>query len=108
MENIEIALGKYLRSRDVSDFPLELTLAPENTGADFSTNLAMRLTIVLHQAPLEIASEIKDFLESPEYKIEIAPPGFLNFTMSECQCGNPDITIDYLFYRYSIFNKSLL
>lgn len=83
MENIEIALGKYLQSKDISDFPLDLTLAPENTGADFSTNLAMRLAKVLHQAPLEIAHDIMENLASSDYKIEVAPPGFLNFTMSE-------------------------
>ncbi|MBR3365971.1 arginine--tRNA ligase [Candidatus Saccharibacteria bacterium] len=81
MEQIKNSLENYLKAQGIEDIALELTLAPENTGADFSTNLAMRLAKTLHKSPLEIANDIKNELENPDFEIEVATPGFLNFTM---------------------------
>lgn len=81
MEQIKNSLENYLKTQGIEDIALELTLAPENTGADFSTNLAMRLAKTLHKSPLEIANDIKNELENPDFEIEVATPGFLNFTM---------------------------
>ena len=81
MEQIKNSLENYLKAQGIEDIALELTLAPENTGADFSTNLAMRLAKTLHKSPLEIANDIKTTLENPDFEIEVAAPGFLNFTM---------------------------
>ena len=81
MEQIKNSLENYLKAQGIEDIALELTLAPENTGADFSTNLAMRLAKTLHKSPMEIANAIKNELENPDFEIEVATPGFLNFTM---------------------------
>ena len=81
MENISVALENYLKQHNIEGQTPELSLARENTGADFSTNLAMRLTKVLHKSPLAIAEDIKNELKNPDFEIEVAAPGFLNFTM---------------------------
>lgn len=82
MEHIKTALEDYLKSQDITDITPELSLAPEATGADFSTSLALRLAKPLHQSPLEIANDIATSLDSPDYEVSVAAPGFLNFTMS--------------------------
>lgn len=58
----------------------------ENFG-HYSTNIALRLVKIRKQPPLEIAEEIKSGIEriAPKKffeKIEIAPPGFINFWLS--------------------------
>ena len=79
MENIITALKKYLESQGVTDITPELTPAPENTGADFSTNLAMKLAKHLHKSPMEIAEDLRAVIK--DCQVEIATPGFLNFTL---------------------------
>jgi len=62
-----------------------VTVAPEDTGADFASNVAMQLAKLVHKAPVAIANELKDtFLADAEadgltWQIEIAGPGFMNF-----------------------------
>lgn len=59
-----------------------VTVAPEDTGADFASNVAMQLAKLVHKAPVAIAEELKTaFLEesSEAWRVEIAGPGFLNF-----------------------------
>lgn len=83
MENIQAALLKYCETNEITDITPELTLAPENTGADFSTNLAMQLAKYLHKPPMTIAEEIKSSLEGEDFTTDIAAPGFLNFTFKD-------------------------
>jgi len=58
---------------------------PKNeSNGDYSTNIALMLTKILHDNPINIANKItdsisKDILE----KVEIAPPGFINFTIKK-------------------------
>lgn len=62
-----------------------VTIAPEDTGADFASNVAMQLAKLVHKAPVAIANELKDaFLagagaNGATWQIEIAGPGFMNF-----------------------------
>lgn len=62
---------------------VELGLAPEGTGADYATNVAMKLAKVARKSPMEIAEEIGREVESDEYEISVAAPGFLNFRMRD-------------------------
>ena len=49
-------------------------------NGDYSTNLALRLTKILHKNPLEIAQNITNKINSDLFtKIEIAKPCFINF-----------------------------
>ena len=53
-------------------------------NGDYSTNLALRLTKILHKNPLEIAQSITDKINSDLFtKVEIAKPGFINFYMDK-------------------------
>ncbi len=62
---------------------VELGLAPEGTGADYATNVAMKLAKVVRKSPMEIAEEIGREVESDEYEVSVAAPGFLNFRMRD-------------------------
>jgi len=73
----------------------EVTVAPAEAKADFSSNIAMKLTRDLHQNPREIAGKIAE--KMAEYEIEIAGPGFLNFTLSDAYYMNKmaDLRTDF-------------
>ena len=65
--------------------PSEITLEkPKNPNhGDLSSNIALLLAGKTNQKPLDIANSLKDnisFDENFVEKIEVAPPGFLNFT----------------------------
>ncbi|MDQ8735254.1 arginine--tRNA ligase [Paenibacillus sp. LHD-38] len=69
--------------------PEQLKIAVEHpvslSHGDYSSNIAMQLAKVLKQAPLQIANDFRQrLLKHPSLsaaiaKIELAPPGFLNF-----------------------------
>jgi len=51
---------------------------------DYSTNISLILTKILHKNPMEIANLIKDNIESNIIdKIEIVNPGFINFYLKK-------------------------
>ena len=53
---------------------------------DYSTNIALLLTKELHKNPLEIAKVIKEKISSDILdKVEIASPGFINFTLNKAR-----------------------
>ena len=56
-----------------------VTVAPENTGADYASNIAMQLAKLVHKAPMVIAEMIKSELAELNVEVMIATPGFLNF-----------------------------
>lgn len=75
---------------------VSVTVAPESTGADYASNVAMQLAKVVHRAPMVIAEMLRDELDdsfSPrstssddgegaaKIKVDVAAPGFLNFTI---------------------------
>ena len=59
----------------------EVTVAPETVEADFSSNVAMKLSGILHANPREIATKIAE--KMPEFRVEVAGPGFLNFILPD-------------------------
>ena len=63
------------------DVTPEVTPAPKNTGADFSSNVAMRLAGMLKQNPRQVAEQLAGKFD--DITVEIAGPGFLNFTLSD-------------------------
>lgn len=77
-QKLEVAIERvYGVKTEVS-----VTVAPEDTGADFASNVAMQLAKLVHKAPVAIAEELKDaFLAEGDgaWQIEIAGPGFMNF-----------------------------
>ena len=63
------------------DVEPDITPAPDNIDADYSSNIALKLAKDLHKAPMEIAGEIKDNFNTID--INISAPGFINFTLSD-------------------------
>lgn len=64
---------------------ISLERPKQKEHGDLATNVAMKLTKTLKKSPLEIATEIKDKIAGKENifsKVEIAKPGFINFTLS--------------------------
>lgn len=87
MEMITDALKRALAElfgAEAADVAVVLTLAPEGTGADYASNLALQLASRVHQAPREVAQAICDKLASEGgFAVEIAGPGFLNFRLND-------------------------
>lgn len=107
MEQIKTALEDYLKAQGIADVTPELSPAPENTGADFSTNLAMKLAKHLHKSPMEIAEGIKATLK--DFKVEVAAPGFLNFTLDENYWQNALKTLsEKSFKKDTLKNQTIL
>lgn len=93
MEKIRQVLKQVVYALYGVEIEADVTVAPEGTGADYATNLAMRLAKVVHKAPMVIAEEIKARIDEGTvetdgaeisvaldgFKVEIAAPGFLNF-----------------------------
>ena len=69
----------------VTGVAVELAPAPEGTGADFATNVAMRLAKPVRKAPREVAEDLRrELAASGELKgveVTVAGPGFLNFRL---------------------------
>ncbi len=102
MEELQISLKNIIKDHFGLDFEPEITPAPENIPADYSTNAPLKLAKALRRSPLQIAEELKNLLDnhfnqsseaqnitggtsSPELAtdITITPPGFLNFSLPD-------------------------
>jgi arginyl-tRNA synthetase len=91
MQSIEIELKKAIQQAIQKSFDLEVFLEqiaieiPKNKDhGDFSSNVAMQLTRTLKQNPRNIATQITEALDKESCSVssmEIAGPGFINFTL---------------------------
>ena len=56
----------------------------DSNYGDYSTNIALTLTRILHKNPMEIAELIKNNINSPIIeKVSVASPGFINIYLSK-------------------------
>lgn len=89
MEQIKETLKQSIKNLYNLDFEPEITPAPENIDADYSSNAPLRLAKELHKPPMQIAEELLTELKTdrPErggaQKISISQPGFINFSLSD-------------------------
>jgi arginyl-tRNA synthetase len=61
--------------------PVDITVAPEGLG-DFATTVPFKLAKILHKAPIKIAEEIANNIDSPYvFKAEVARPGYINLNL---------------------------
>jgi arginyl-tRNA synthetase len=75
-----------LRSLDIEAIPaIEIEVPPRESFGDLSTTVAMSLTKILKKPPRKIAEELVNSIEDKTIfeKIDIAGPGFINFTFSK-------------------------
>ena len=78
MQEIENVIKKAIKNLYNLDFEPEITPAPENIDADYSSNVPLKLAKELHKSPMAIAEEL-----NRELNAEISAPGFLNFKLSD-------------------------
>lgn len=93
MQDIKDQLKKVIQDKyDLKGFEPELTPAPDNIDADYSSNAPLKLAKELHKSPMKIAEELsaevkntffKDETVHPEKAVFASPPGFLNFTLPD-------------------------
>lgn len=81
MEEIRKLLTEIVKELFAAEMMVDVLPAPAETGADFASNVALKLAKVAHKAPMAIAEEIKAKWEENEggFRVEVAAPGFLNF-----------------------------
>ncbi|MBP5675070.1 arginine--tRNA ligase [Candidatus Saccharibacteria bacterium] len=83
MEDIKEKLKAAISEVFGIDVQPNVTEAPKDFDADYSTNVAMQICKQVSKNPREVAEEIKKALADSGYDIEIAGPGFLNFKSSD-------------------------
>ena len=74
------------KAYDVEDVDVEIMIPKEKQFGDYSSNVAMKLTKVLHDRPQNIASKIIENIDLKEYgikKFDIVGPGFINIFVDE-------------------------
>ena len=83
MEKIAEQLRKIIKTRfEIDTMPL-ITISADEHG-DFSTNVAMQIAGEVGKSPRAVAEEIINGLAdnfSRDIKLEVAGPGFINFTL---------------------------
>ncbi|WP_106768537.1 arginine--tRNA ligase [Paenibacillus faecalis] len=87
--SIQQAVQHVVLSVHGEALPADLTVQIEQPAnmdhGDYSTNISMKLTKTLRNAPIRIAEQIKSQLEQTESfaklipRIQVVPPGFINF-----------------------------
>lgn len=101
LDNLKKGLFNALVSLNypTEDMEIILEVPKDKNHGDYSTNLAMKLVKILRKPPMIIAEEIVNKLDKKELhlsKIEIANPGFINFT----------IDMNYLLEVVNVVNKN--
>src|SRR5262245_49875869 len=92
-QKLQTQLEKALAEATKSDGlpPLELEVPADKAHGDYSTNIALRSAKVLRKQPADIGKEFLEILtgsirdsELSDYvaKIDLAGPGFINFTLT--------------------------
>ena len=81
---IETAFYKFSPGNSLPDFRVEISESPEH--GDYATNVALLLGKAMKRNPMEIAEEMAAELGTNNWelgKINIAPPGFINFRLAD-------------------------
>ena len=88
---LRAALAKAAASLGAPTTDVLLERPKDPTHGDVATNLAMTLAKTLKAKPRDIATKLVEALELPPSvvkKIDIAGPGFINFTLAETQLAD--------------------
>lgn len=90
MEEIKLELEGAIKRVFGIDFEVEVVMAPEGVGADYASNVAMRLAGILRRKPMEIAGELETELlkvtfgsKKGSIAVTAQAPGFLNFNLPD-------------------------
>lgn len=108
MQEIREQLKNVIKNLYDIDIKPDITPAPGNIDADYSSNVALKLAKDLHKAPMDIANNIETFISNkgafrsaaarelapsahddgpdgrgPVLDINVSAPGFINFSLSD-------------------------
>jgi arginyl-tRNA synthetase len=83
MEDIKEKLKNVIFEKFGIDVEPNVTEAPKDFDADYSTNVSMQICKQAKKNPRQVAEEIIAAMDGMGYDIEIAGPGFLNFKSSD-------------------------
>ena len=69
----------------LKDINIIVEIPSKKENGDYSSNVALTLTKILHKNPLEIAEQIANNIDKENMieEIKIAPPGFINFYLKK-------------------------
>ena len=69
----------------INTFEIEVNQSTQSDHGDFSSNIALKISGKANMKPLKAAEIISKTIERPEWltKIEVAPPGFINFFVDD-------------------------
>ncbi len=88
LNNIFPSVLSLISTEELQNNFINIEAPKDSSHGDFSTNLAMKLAKNLSQNPVEIANQIKNELSKDDRlvtfieKIEVIPPGFINFYLN--------------------------
>jgi len=91
-KSVQKAISETVKECFAKDCAVSVEVPADNTHGDIASNVALKLARELKQPPLTIANQIKERLEGNLTgsglkglikKIEVKPPGFINFFLSE-------------------------
>ena len=70
---------------NLSNYPIIIEKPANKENGDYSTNIALTITKILHKSPIEIAEQIVNSIEENTIieKIVVASPGFINFYLKK-------------------------
>ncbi len=82
---IQTMIKDALSSMNAELESIDIEVPNDPVNGDYSTNVAMKLARVLRKAPIQIAKDIVDAFDANDTfkKIEVAPPGFINFYVNK-------------------------
>ncbi len=83
MNEIKQKLQQIIFEKFGIEIEPNVTVAPKNFVADYASNVAMALRKKINKDIKEIAKEIAEGFDGTGIDVEIAEPGFLNFTSSD-------------------------
>ena len=69
----------------INTFEIEINQSTQSDHGDFSSNIALKISGKANMKPLKVAEIISKKIQPPEWlrKIEVAPPGFINFYVDD-------------------------
>ena len=101
------AIDKLVCDKDkIDNIDIEVNRTSDSAHGDFYTNIAMKLAKILKKNPLIIAQDILDAIEPDDTikKIEVAPPGYINFFLSN---QNKYEVIDKILDNEDIYTRQI-
>ncbi len=69
----------------INSSEIEINQSTQSDHGDFSSNIALKISRKANMKPLDVAEVISKTIQSPQWlkKIEVAPPGFINFFVDD-------------------------